>query len=507
MTDGDRGERGRGGVNGVAAGPAPASRLAGAIAIAVAAGLLALAPLPGFHRDELYFVVAGRHLAWGYVDQPPLTPFLSMAMTSLLGVTPVAVRILPALAVAACVLLAAHTARTMGGGSRAQALAALVVAVSGYLAAGHLGSTTTYDLLAWATILWLVARLLAGADPRLWIAVGLVAGLGLENKSLVLFLVVGLFVGLLAERRDALRSRWPWFGALVALALWAPNLAWQIENGLPQLTMAGRIAGNGVENRVQFAPQLLLLMGPYLFPVALAGLVALLRDASLRRFRPIATATLVIAAIVLASGGKSYYAIGTFPALAAAGAIRLERWLWRTDRLRPARAAVFGVAAAGSLVLVALLTLPVLPPATLAATPIPGIYPEIAESIGWPELVSTVEDVANGLPPGAAAHAVVLTANYGEAGALELLGHGLPPVYSGHNSYWSWGPPPDDRTTAIVVGWWSDAWLARASLACGATRTIDNGIGLDNQEQGAAVRVCSVARPWRQTWPLLFHAD
>ena len=196
-----------------------------AIAGAMLVALLVMAPAYGFHRDELYFIVAGRHPALGYDDQPPLTPLLSAAAVAVFGLEPWALRILPALSVAVVAVLAAATARELGGRSRSQVLAALVVAVSGYLAAGHLGVTATYDLLAWAAVLWLASRILAGGDPRLWLAVGAVAGLGLWNKHLVLFLGFGLAVGLLVHRRDQLRTPWPWAGGLLALVIWLPNLA------------------------------------------------------------------------------------------------------------------------------------------------------------------------------------------------------------------------------------------------------------------------------------------
>ncbi len=204
------------------------------IAGIVVAGLLALSPQYGFHRDELYFIVAGRHPAFGYADQPPLTPLLSALAAGLLGVTPTAIRILPALAIGACVVLAGLIAADLGGGRRAQLLAAAVVASSGYLAAGHLASTATFDLLAWAVVLWLTMRILAGADPRLWLAVGVVVGVALQNKDIILFLGVALIGGFLFARRwDVLRSPWAWAGLAIAILLWAPNLAWQVANGLP----------------------------------------------------------------------------------------------------------------------------------------------------------------------------------------------------------------------------------------------------------------------------------
>ena len=202
-------------------------------------GLLAVSGAYGFHGDEMYYVVAGQHPAFGYVDQPPLTPLLSAASVALLGVSPTAVRVLPALEMALVVVLVALIARDLGGSRRAQVLAAVTAALSGYLGAGHLDTTTEPDLLAWAVILWLLVKLLAGGDRRLWLAVGVVAGIGLENKDTLLFLGAGLAVGLVVARRwDVVRSPWAWAAIGIALLLWAPNLAWQAANGWPQLTMA-----------------------------------------------------------------------------------------------------------------------------------------------------------------------------------------------------------------------------------------------------------------------------
>jgi len=225
----------------------------------MAVGLLAVSGAYGFHRDELYFIVAGRHPAFGYPDQPPLTPLLSAASAAVLGLTPTAVRVLPALAMALVAVLTALIACDLGGSRRAMLLAAITVAVSGYLAAGHLDDTAEYDLLAWAIILWLLVKLLAEGDRRLWLAVGLAAGIGLENKDTLLLLGAGLAVGFVLSRRwDVLRSPWAWAAIGIALLLWAPDLAWQATQGFPQFTMASHIAGNAGDNRAQLVPLLWL---------------------------------------------------------------------------------------------------------------------------------------------------------------------------------------------------------------------------------------------------------
>ncbi len=433
---------------------------------------------------------------------------MSAGAVGLFGLSPTAIRILPAFTIGACVVIAGLIARDLGGGRRAQPLAAMTLAISGYLAAGHLDSTATYDLLAWSLVLLITMRLLAGADPRLWLVVGAIVGLGLENKQILLFLGASLIAGfVLARRWDILRSPWAWAGLALAILLWAPNLAWQASNGYPQLQMAGQI-GAGSDNRVKLVPELLLLGGPLLFPISLAGAWWLLRAPASRPWRAVGLAVPILLVLVLLTGGKSYYAAGVFAPLMAAGAVRLDGWL---DRGRSTiRRAGFALAAGASFVITAVLVLPILPAPTLAASPIPGIYKESAEQLGWPELVATVEHVVAGLPADQRDRAVILTDNYGEAGALQLLGSDLPPIYSGHNSYWTWGPPPDDRTVAVVVTHATNEDFARswALGTCSLVTRVDNGLGLDNQEQGVGVWACpNRTTPWSVGWELVRHLD
>lgn len=478
-----------------------------AVGAAVTVGLLLLSQWHGFHRDELYFIVAGRNLAFGYPDQPPLTPLLSVAATAVLSVEPFAVRVLPALASGLTVVLVAGIARDMGGSRLAQVLAAVTMGLSGLLAAGHLGSTATYELFLWTIVMWLVVRLLDGGDARLWLAVGLVAGIALENKQTALILGAGLAGGLvLARRWDVLRSPWLWLGGLAALLLWLPNLAWQAVNGLPQLEMARDIASEADENRIMLVPQLLLLAGPLLFPILIIGVWWLARAEGARQWRAIVAGFAVVIVLVLLSGGKSYYASGMFGPLMAAGAIPVAAWLERGQGR--VRGAIVAVAALCSGLLMALIALPILPPATLAQTPIPDIYPESAEQVGWPELVGVVRVAADTLTPEERADAVVFTLNYGEASAVRVLGEDLPPAYSGHNGYGDWGPPPEEAAVVILVGPRDAAGWRWAMGSCVSRGQVDNGVGLANEEQDAGVWVCR-DRPasWAETWPRLVHLD
>jgi hypothetical protein len=473
------------------------------VAALLLAVLVGLSGQYGFHGDEMYYVVAGQHPAFGYVDQPPLTPLLSAASVLLLGVSPTAVRILPAIEMALVVVVAAAIARDLGGSRRAQVLAAIVTATSGYLGAGHLDTTTSLDLLAWAVVVWLVIRLLAGSDQRLWLAVGVTAGSALENKDTILFLAAGLAAGLvLARRWDVLRSRWAWAAIALAALLWAPNLLWQAANGWPQLAMASAIAEYADVNRAQVVPLLWLFTGPLLFPVSLAGLVWFLVARDAVRWRPIGVAAIAALGLVWVTGGKAYYAIGTAPAFISAGANLFDRWLARGHP--GVKLALFGVATVLSAAVIALLTLPVLPLSTYATTQLPEAVPDTANQVGWPEFVATVEHVVDGLPTDERAHAVILANDYSEASPLVLLGTGLPPVYSGHNAYWDWGPPPADRTVVIHVGDWRPLDWTPYFVGCTDVATIDNTYGIPNAELGNAVSLCTGLRDtWADMWPAL----
>jgi 4-amino-4-deoxy-L-arabinose transferase-like glycosyltransferase len=484
-----------------------------AIAIGLAAVLLGVAAGYGFHRDELYFILAGRHPAFGYVDQPPLTPLLSAAAVQLLGLSPTAVRVLPALAATAGVLLVADMARRLGAPRPGQILAAIVLAISGWLGAGHLDVTTTYDILFWTIGLWLLIPLLApdvGARPARWrwLALGLVVGLALENKTLAVFLPLTVGASLVLLRRsDVLAVRWPWLAAILAGVIWLPNVIWQASRGFPQLQMAQQIAGDqgGLGGRLQAIVELLALAGPLLWPVAVAGVVWLLRAEASRPWRPLGLAVVLQVGLMLALGGKSYYSAGMLALAIAAGSIPLAGWLDRGRRVL--HRATFAAAAAISGALAAVLLLPLVPVAALSTTPIPAIYGESVAQVGWPELAAQVATVVDDLPPGSRSRAVIITETYGEYGALSLLGSGLPPVYSGHNSTWDWGRPPDNAGPVILVAF-DPADAAASFEGCHVAATIDNGFDLPTQEQGAPILVCTAPlRPWATLWPGLRHIN
>ena len=415
-------------------------RSVGIIALALLVLLLSLAGRYGYHRDELYFLAAGRHLDWGYVDQPPLTPLLSRGMSVLVGDSLVGARILPALVAVATVLVAALISRELGGGRAEQLLTAGATAISAVvLIGGHWLSTTTVDLLIWAVLCWSVIRGVRTGGGPVWLWAGSVAGLGLQNKTLVLFLLAALVAGLLlAGPRKAFRDPWWWAAGGLALLIWTPNLIWQATHGWPQLELSAAIAAGSSGSSQPwwlFVPFQLVLVSPGLVPVWVAGLVVLLRSADLRPYRFLAVAYLMLVGVFLFTGGKPYYVAGLYPVLLAAGSLPTQRWL-RAGR-GGRRPVLLGLAFVFSLPNLVLM-LPLLPERLLG--PVVAVNYDAGETVGWPRFAATVGDVYGTLP--AAGNPVVVTGNYGEAGALERFRPGVP-VYSGHNAYWDWGPPPD----------------------------------------------------------------
>jgi 4-amino-4-deoxy-L-arabinose transferase-like glycosyltransferase len=461
------------------------------IAVAAATGLLLalVSGRYGYHRDELYFLEAGRHLAWGYPDQPPIVPALARLMSWLAPSSLPLLRLPSMLVAVAVVLLAGAMARRLGARPSGEAFAAAATATSGFvLAMGHLLSTATVDLLGWTLLTYLFVRLLQGdlAGPRPWLLAGLVAGVTLMANVLVAFLLVGVLAGLLISGpRALLRSRWPWVAAGVALLVGLPYLLWQANNGWPQLRVAGDIAAGGSGSSVSrplFLPLLLVQAGPWLAPVWIAGLVRLRRDP---RLRCLATAFLVLVVLFLVLGGKPYYLAGLFPLLLAAGAQPVVDRVWRWV---PAALVVLSLPAV-------LIALPVLP--ERAAGPAIAINYDLGETIGWPRFAAQVAAAYDGLPAGTA----IVTGSYGEAGALDRYGPplGLPRAYSGHNAYAEWGHPPG-RSPALMVG--VDPGLLRDS--CAELRTVGRLTSphdLDIEENGTVLSWCVPARSWRSLWP------
>lgn len=447
----------------------------------------------GYVRDELYFLAAGHHLAAGYVDQPALTPLLARLDVMLTGNTLVGLRALPALGLAALVLLTAAMARALGAGRRGQLLAGLATACCAeYLGAMHELTTTPLDFVCWAGVLLLVTKLLVTGDPRWWVAAGACAGVGMDDKWNIGFLVAALVLGFAVTpaARPLLRSRYVIIGGLLFAGLAAPDFVWQALHGWPNFAVFRQLQQDAGHNRAVYWPGQVVYTSIALVPLWVGGMVWALRDAALRA-AGIAAVALIVAQFVL--GGKAYYPGGVYTFLFAAGATALSQ---RPVRWRPA---VYCVAGAVS----ALIALPVLPAAELARYPVQKINYDIGEEIGWPSEVALLARTYNSLPSSERAVATVITGNYGEAGAADRYGAllGLPQVYSGANNYWLWGPPPARDTVAVAVNV-DPALLRREFAEVRVAAVYRNGLGVADDEEGAVVYVATGLRgSWASAWP------
>ncbi len=464
------------------------------------AALMALASRHGYLLDELYTRVAGRHLAWAQIDQPPLPALVARLETALFGDTVTALRVVPALVAAALVLFSGLIARELGGGGRAQLLAALTAAVSGFVAnTGHFLTTNDFDALSWVVVLLLAIRMARTRDLRLWLAIGAVVGVGLYGKYLIALLLISLAVSvLLCGPRDLLRSKWLPAGVLVALVVPAPVLLWQASNGWPQFEMAAAVS-KALEDLavISFLPILILVMGLFLTPFWIAGIVALLRRPQWRRYRFVAVAFPVMIVLLVVTGGPSNYASALQFVLLSAGAVVVDGWTRTVTRK-----VVVGVALVANAALSAVLTLPVLPVGVYADD---GVLQNSSfvqfDQVGWPELAEQAAAVYRSLPAEDQARAVLYGNHYGQAGALDKYGpeYGLPRAYSGHNSYADFGVPTDDKTVAITIGVDRDQFSA---LFASCEQRGEFVFDLPVSDRGQEFLVCrDPVRPWAQIWP------
>ncbi len=467
------------------------------VVVAVQAVVLAvMMPFYGPHRDELYFAAAGERLAWGYPDQPWLTPLLARISTEIAGHELLALRVWPLVIMVGVTLLAARMARLLGGSPVAQTLAAAATACGGVtMANGHRLSTASSDTLVWAAVLVVVTEALLTDRPRLWLVAGVVAGLGLSNKSGVVVLVATVLVAVatVPAGRRQLATPWPWVGGIVAAVIWLPNLVWQARAGWPQLTLAEDIRAEygGLGGRLELVGQAVVMYSPVLAVVWIGGIVALLRRPSWLAARPVALVFLLTLGTYLVIGGKGYYLAGAIVPLLAAGFVALtERWPGRDGVVTGVVLALTPIVAWPALV-------PVLPVTTYADSPWRGIDDDQAETVGWPSYVGQVRAVLGDLPASERASAVVLTSNYGEAGALEWYGLDVP-VFSGHNGYAAWGPPADGAGPVVAVGERATSHLTGCTLA---DRVVDRP-GVANEEAGVGIWVCDGPDgTWSEIWP------
>jgi 4-amino-4-deoxy-L-arabinose transferase-like glycosyltransferase len=469
----------------------------------------------GYFRDELYFIICGRHPAWGYTDQPPLIPLIAAgsdaAFHSLRGL-----RLVPALAAAATVALTASAAGMLGGRLYARWLAGLVVLASGTLPFwGVVLETDTLEPLAWLAIAICIIRAEKDDDPRWWLPAGAIGGVAFLAKYTVAPYLLSIALGLLATPQRRLLARWqPWAAVLVAVAIAAPNLLWQAANGWPFVAHTAALAAtkNIPFSPLSFLGQEILALGPASAPVWLAGLAAFASSPRFAPFRWVGVSWVLLILAAAIGHGRPYYLAPAYPLLIAGGAAALEAWLPRL-----AKPALVGFVLAAWAV-TAPYVVPLLPvEGFIAYQQWIGVKPSTGERLklgvlpvyyadmfGWPELAEIVGKAYQALPPEDRERAVFFGRNYGEAAAVDFFGApwGLPPAISGHESYFLWGPRGHDGSVMLILGGSRDD-LLKDFRSVEPVGRLYNPLGLP-EESGQTLWLCrDRLEPLPKAWPSL----
>jgi hypothetical protein len=425
----------------------------------------------GYFRDEFDFLSCSNHLAWGYVDHPPLTPFLVHITRVTLGESMRALRLFPALANAVLVVVAALLAREFGGRRYALILTAICVALAPiYLAYGSLVTTNALEPLLWMGCALCAVLAVGRQDARFWMGFGVIAGLGIEEKYGIAVFAIGIVIGLLlTPHRHVFASRWIWLGALAAFLLFLPNLMWNIHHDWPFFELMRNVRASGRDvalSPFDYFGQQILLIQPVAGPIWILGLIALFVWPPLKPWRFLGWCYLVAFTFFVAFQGKNYYLAPVYPILLAAGAVLIEngillsRQLW----LKP----VIAILIVAEGLWIAPLVVPILPVERLVAfvrvlpfkiprpenRPFEPIIPQhYADQFGWEEMVEEVNLAWQRIPAAERADCAIFAQNYGQAGAIDFLGrrYHLPHALSGHQSFFLWGPRGYSGKCMIVV--------------------------------------------------------
>jgi hypothetical protein len=425
----------------------------------------------GYFRDEFNFMSCGDHIAWGYVDHPPMIPILVHLTRTGLGDSLRALRLVPAAANSGLVVLAGLIARELGGRRFALILTGLCVAIAPiYLAYGSLVTTNCLEPVLWMGCAWCVVRAVGRDQPRYWFCFGLIAGIGMEEKYGIAMFVLGVACGvLLTEQRRILGSKWIWFGGLVAILIFLPNLVWNVQHHWPFLELIRAVKASGrdkVLSPLDYFGQQILMVQPLAGPIWILGLAALFFWQPLKRWQLLAWAYVLAFAFFVALKGKNYYLAPIYPMFLAAGSVTLEYGIERFSQawLKPV---IVGLLFAEGIWIMPLVV-PVLPVDQLVAfvkllpfkvprpenRPAEPLIPQhYADQFGWIEMVDEVNLAWKRVPPGERADCAIFAQNYGQAGAIDFFGrrYGLPRALSGHQTFFLWGPRGYSGNCMIVV--------------------------------------------------------
>jgi Dolichyl-phosphate-mannose-protein mannosyltransferase len=465
----------------------------------------------GFHRDELATLEDARHLSWGYVAYPPVTPLLGRLSLVLFGTSLVGFRFFAAVAEAIAVVLTGLMAKELGGGPSAQLMAAFA-AIPFCLGGGALMQYVSFDYLFWVCAAYAVVRLLSSDNALWWLAIGASIGLGMLTKYTMGFFAIGIVTGVvLTDARRYLKSKWLWYGVAVSVLIFLPNVFWQAQHHFVSLDFLKHIHARDVRigRTKNFLPDQLKLTLLAL-PLWLAGLHYYLFSSKGRRFRVLGWMYVLPLLLFVIAKGRGYYLAAAYPMLYAAGSVWVEQWLANLRRgWRMAMRVALWAALLTDIAIMFALTLPVAPINSSWWKISSRIQGDFVEEIGWPELVETVAQIRDSLPAEERPRTGILAGNYGEAGAINLYGetYGLPRAISGVNSFWERGygnPPPE---TLIVVGF-SANFVQENFATCELVAHTWNRYGVQNEETRdyPDIYVCrGLRRPWPEFWKDFQH--
>jgi MFS family permease len=430
----------------------------------------------GYFRDEMYYILCGRHLDWGYVDHGPIIALQARAAIALFGTSLAGIRMFSALAGAAAVFLTGIIGWALGGNRSAQALAMLgLLLAPEFLGLDSFLSMNSFEAAFWMLAVFAVLMLLRGASSQRrltgwWIVFGLAGGIGIENKPSMVVFLVALLIGLLfTPERRIIFSRGAALGVALIILLALPNLLWQIHNHFPTLEFIhnGKVDHkNIVMSPLQFLGAQVMMLNPLSMFLWVPGVIWLLVSRRSRDLRFLGWTYVVFLALMFATrDAKDYYLAAIYPAIFAAGGVCWQALLKRrsTGWLVPTYAIALLI---GGMIALPM-SLPVLRPQQWldytarmhlrntaenmeneATSAFPQFY---ADRFGWQEMVDQVTRIYSALPAGDKARAGILCSNYGEASAINFLGRGLPFAISGHNNYWIWGPHGETGQVMIVI--------------------------------------------------------
>ena len=490
-------------------GAAPRTNWTGILIVALSAAAVHMATNGryGFHRDELQFLSDARHLDWGFVSYPPMTPFLEHILLSIFGLSLVGLRLFSVIAQTLVIIVSGLMARELGGGRFSQVTTALAVALSPLpIFEATEFQYTSYAFLWWVLAAWFTIRLLKTDNPRWWLAIGAALGLGLMTKYAIVFYVAGILVGMaFTPARKYFASKWFWGGVAIALLIFLPNLVWLFRHDFVSYRFLQHIHTRDVgEGRAEgyIRDQFRVCANLFAAPVWLIGLYSFLRQ---RRFRMVAFMYLVPLLVFWLNKGRFYYVAEAYPMLLAMGAVTSERWLARIPRwsqLTIETVFFAGLFFAGGYFFAGWVPLASSGPLRDFAM---DHSSDLREEIGWDELVKTVAGIRDSLPPDQQASLGITVANYGEQGAIEMLGpaYNLPPPISTTNSAWLRGYPTPQPNTLIVLGLTSEQ-ANRIFTGCRLAGHNGNAEGVKNEESEyhPDIFVCGPPRmPWAELWP------